>query len=318
MTLAHPFCRRCLHALLLALATLATHADSWDDLELVEPETVLTTEGQQTLEQLRMRPHHLELQDGTWLSGSVSSFAHGKLRFRQAKAELTLPKDRIASLQLPGRELLQRAEQLANEEDAASALDLSHAVYRFWLPYLDLMPPDDVDALTTVVALNLRFGDPYLAVGAARRLQDFASSPTAAERLAELELLGIYRLPIKSQAKALAADAVRQAEPYDSTALPFFILARLHFDAREFSEALHLSLEPIVFSTHLPMDYLPHCYVLAIAAFGELNRPQEARRLAQEMRERALSWPAELAGFNAARTLFHEVGPTKSSTNPSQ
>ncbi|MGF1451958.1 MAG: hypothetical protein ACFB21_07795 [Opitutales bacterium] len=253
----------------------------------------ITPEERAAARRLEGKPHYLFLETGNRLTGEVLSYTEERLTFRQGNAEFSFPRERIASLSLPGGKLLREARELARKGRPEEGVPLATAVWRHRVPYLDLLPPEDLFALIQVIELNLYHGDPYLAFGAARKLRTLVDDPSVTQRLEALELLGAYHLPIKTQAWALAEAGVAESPRYGPSALPFFVLAMLQLEDETPEAALETALRPVIFSSQLPMAYLGECYAVAITAAVELEEPETARALAEEMQARSFAWPGQ-------------------------
>lgn len=232
----------------------------------------------------------------------VAQRGGGEVEYRFEKAN-------ILRLSLPGSQLYATARSLANEEKWEDAVACYRALWESRAPWLALLVPEEIEQLMPVAEINLNHGDPYLAVAAARLFQDHVARPDLLRELQDLELLATYRLPIKSDAQALAEAWIADAEPYGPSALGYFVLGQLALESEEPEEALRYALTPVAFSGQFPMDYLEHCYALGIGACLSLKLEPKATLLAAEMHQRGLSWPP-LPELAAHESFFHEVVAT--------
>ena len=77
------------------------------------------------------------------------------------------------------------------------------------------------------------------------------------------------------------------------SALGWYVLGTLQREAEDFDASWFTWLEPIVFSGARHPAFLPECYAGAVEVGLLLERPNDARRLLEEMQQRGLEWPAD-------------------------
>lgn len=208
----------------------------------------------------------------------------GSLEYRYAL-------DEIERLQFPGNDVAYAVTELLAEDKVADALPLMRMLYEQRQNFLPLLSPGEFNFFYRYAELEFRQGDPYLGIGRAQALARHTQDPALKRQLEDLILLGHYRLPLEMSAREKAGIWIQTNPPYGSTALGFYVLGRLEFDEEQYESALMRALEPVAFSSQLPMDYLGYCYALAIASCVELDAIDEERKLRAEMAQRGISWP---------------------------
>jgi hypothetical protein len=119
-------------------------------------------------------------------------------------------------------------------------------------------------------------------------------------------LAGNLALGFNAESKRLAEEWCAQADPSGGSALGWKVLAQLAYDGGDFDRALWVSLQPVVFSSFLPMTHLEDCYALAVAAAHRLDDNTLADRLYRDMRARELAWP-QLPGLAAIELQYAQT-----------
>ena len=145
----------------------------------------------------------------------------------------------------------------------------------------------------TLVNAYLAAEQPVDAIATAQRLRPFIRSPQARRRIDEAIILGHVDLQLYADARDLALDWVNHARSFETSALGWWILGRIALHEGDYENALEFTLHPVVFSGPLPVDYLGHCYDVAIVASRALGEDHEAALLESEMAERGFRRPAQ-------------------------
>ncbi|WOO42350.1 hypothetical protein [Rubellicoccus peritrichatus] len=240
-------------------------------------------------------PVNLVLKNGRSLRGQAMDIENNSLVFEGAsgagEVEYTFSHEEISRLDFPGNELAVKANSYLNNGDPDSALPILDALYRQRVRFFRFMPPNEVAFFQKLSDTAYRTGDYYLAVGVARNVRPYVENPIIKRQLDDRELLAHYHLPLLEKTQSLADSWIAEWEPYSASALGWYVLGQLAFDREEFDNALWLSLKPVVFSSQFPMEYLDHCYALAIVAAVKIEDYTEAQRLLDEMQRRRMSWP---------------------------
>lgn len=245
------------------------------------------------VEQTLRQAHQLEVSGGRVVTGHSRMEGDDVLvTTGDARIEYSFPADEVVRLSLPGRAYYPIALELEDSGDYVQALRLMDALYRSRVRHLRFLDEGELQFLQRFADLGLREGDPFLAVAVARNILPHVKDPGMRREVEDLILLGHYSLPIKERAVELAAEWISSNPPGGESALGYYVYGQLAFDRGEYHTALITALRPIAFSSHYPMDYLAHCYALAVMAWDALGRGQERDALADEMRERGFSWPS--------------------------
>lgn len=235
------------------------------------------------------------LKDGRQLEGTVKKTADQEItltaRVAGGAIEYPFTFEQIESVQFHDEAIfLEIDTHLANGEKALARKRLD-ARYRAKAQYFALLPSEQIMQFYPLIELHLDFGDPYAAIGVGTNLQPFVRDPEQSQILSDTLLMAHYHLPLKEKASALADKRLRTSPRYGVSALPWYIKGQLAFDQEDYKQALIFALDPIVFSSQFPMNYLEHCYALAIAAHSKLGEGEAVHTLAQEMQNRGLKWP---------------------------
>ncbi|WP_309398748.1 hypothetical protein [Cerasicoccus maritimus] len=229
------------------------------------------------------------------LSGKVMGIVDDQLVFRAARAGGTLDYrydiEEVERIQFPGNDVAYAAQQAMRNSEDAEALMLMKAMFAQRGSYLKYLTPGEHAFFYQYAELEFEQGDPYVAVAAGIALQDAVTDPVLLRKVDDLVLLGHYQLPLKENARELAEKWVAETQGYGPSALGYYVLGQLDFDAEEYDAALWRALRPVTFSSQFPMDYLNYCYALAIASCIELELPEEEQKLRAEMTDRGFSWP---------------------------
>lgn len=240
-------------------------------------------------------PANLILKNGQAISGKPVSAHHGELMMQstsgEGQIEYTFSIDEIERLDFPGNTLVVKANSLIDAGELDAAMPILNALYRQRAAYFAYMSPHAVAYFQKFADTAYATGDYFMAVGVARNVRPFVEDATIRRELADRELLAHYHLPLIEKTQMLAEAWTSEWEPYGASALGWYVMGQLAYDREEVENALWLCLKPIVFSSQFPMDYLNHCYALAVIAAVELEDFPEAQRLLAEMKERGFAWP---------------------------
>jgi len=230
------------------------------------------------------------------VTGKAARIAGDEIVFRSARGggslEYRFPLEEVERLQFPGGELVPRIADLIDAGEPGQALTIMEMLYEQRAPFLPVVTPAELAYFFEYAQLQYQYGDPYKAVGAGRAILPHIEDPGLRRRVDDLVLLGHSELPLKEETRQLAEEWIASHERYGPSALGYYILGRMAFDEERYEDALWQGLEPVVFSSQFPMDYLDYCYALAIAATVELELAGEERALREEMKRRGLPWPS--------------------------
>lgn len=231
------------------------------------------------------------------------------------EAEYSFAPEEVERVEFPGEEQKALATRLYAAGRMGEALPILQALYRQRSAYLDYLPEKDRIFFVKLAETALATGDPTLAAGVSRWLLKHIDNTATRQRLRDIILLGYYRLSLQSDTRQQARAWIDQTPPYGNSALGWYILARLDYDAGKHDAALRTALEPVTFSSQYPMAYLPHAYAVAILSALALEDQPEARALANEMQARHLDWPAD-EGLGAHTELYRELLSLPTDTPP--
>lgn len=235
------------------------------------------------------------LKAGRSIQGDLRGVQDGRVtiagRTTAGEVEYSFARDEIRRIDFPGNDIINAANSLIEEERHAEALPLLEALYRQRIRYFDFMDEAQVVYFQNLAEGAYLTGDYYQAVGVARNVHPHSTDPRTRRQLKDLELLAHYHLPLIERTQTLADDWIALWQPYDESALGWYVLGQIDYDQGRIDAALDRALRPIVFSSQFHMDYLDHCYALAITAAVALEDWQQATILLNEMKSRGLAWP---------------------------
>jgi len=243
---------------------------------------------------------HLVTREGVELVGYV--FGRGEngellfvVPFEGGEAEYVYMPEQVEVLRFAGEADIDQLSSWVNAGNEELVLEVIEAIYRPRAPYLDLLSPADRAELAELVPWARRAGDPYLAVGMARRLLMASQSEALSASLHDQILLAYLDLPLAEDTRVLAEEWIAREPRYGRSALGWVVLARLEFEAGNYEVALNTVLKPIVFSSQYPMEYLYDAYAMAIMAAANLGEKEQAQALLDEMNARNLPVPEDRA-----------------------
>ncbi|MGE9296231.1 MAG: hypothetical protein ACQKBV_08110 [Puniceicoccales bacterium] len=245
----------------------------------------------------------LIIQGRSPVTGHAVKIDGEEIVFRSARGggslEYRFPLEKVERLQFPGGELVTEINALFDASETQTALVLMQMLYEQRAPFLPVVTPTELEYFARYAEMQHRHGDPYKAVGTGRAITPHIDDSTLRRKVSDLVLLGHYQLPLKSETRKLAEEWIANQERYGPSALGYYVIAQMEFDEERYDAALWQSLEPVVFSSQFPMDYLDYCYALAIAASVELKLADEEAKLRAEMDLRGFAWPdiAQLAAY---------------------
>jgi len=300
----------CLIVLTLGLADAAAQETSGDPPPVPVPSRLPEPVGGKipAAEQEELRkPLTVVVRGGNRFTGSLVDFDGNKLSVRaiQSGGEIVLsfPVEDISDLYLPGGSILAATEEVVESGDLPQALPYLEALLISRYPIFPLVSAEDRAFFADVPMGALAIDRPAAAIAYVNALKPFLNDPESREKLKSAELLGRYMLQLNDEAETQALSWIGEQDRLPESALGFFILAAIQFEAGEYDRALRTSLQPLVFSGQIPVPYLPHCYSLAVAATHIMGNDLHRDQLLAEMAERNLDWQP----LRALKTAWEEL-----------
>lgn len=255
----------------------------------------LPPEEMASIEQELNAPITLKLNNRQSISGIPTSVSETQIQLSTAEGAgeivYTFAYDEISSIEVPGESYKTVAMEWMEEGEAEKALDLMRLLYDQRNPLLPAMPASESNFFVLYIQLILDSPDPAKALGVSARIRPQIENPAALRALDDAILESYQRLELYEEAIPLAEAWLTKRNPYGESALGYYVLGSEHLRRAEYESALDLVLQPIVFSSILPTDKLPHCYALAISASLELRDRDHAALLFEEMKSRGFVWP---------------------------
>ena len=203
----------------------------------------------------------------------------------------TFTREEVRRLIFPGESLWSTAADLEADGEEDEAISLMRALFDQRARFLFWLGEEDLVRFKLLADAYLHSGQSVEAIAVAGRLRPLIGNLAVRTQLDEAVLLGHYRLGLIDEARSLAESWIEQRSIVTDSAVGWWVLAQLQFEAQEFEQSLWTALRPIVFSGRFPVRYLGHCYATAIAAALEIDDHREADILRREMAGRELDWP---------------------------
>jgi hypothetical protein len=265
-------------------------------------------------------PCTVVLRNGQLYQGRPAAVRDGQLIFIQyqagGQAEYAFTPEEVERIDFPGNAQKADAIRLATTDNPQRALPILRTLLEQRGPYLAFVSESERSFFVLLVQAELECGDPYAALGLARLLTQTTRDPTVTEQLEAIILEGYYRLGLISDTRQLAEEWIARHPRYGRSALGWYILARLDYDAGNCEAALQTALEPVTFSSQYPMAFLAHAYAVAILSAVALDDMTEAHALAAEMQARELDWPMSGAVEGTSDLFRALLAPAESAPAP--
>ena len=214
----------------------------------------------------------------------TAQIGDGEVIYRFGQAE-------ISRISFPGEALKLLADELMEEGNLEEALPLLEALFEQRSPFFRFIPPGEIAFFLRLADAYQFSGHPVKAIAIGNLLSQFLTSEKAKLKIDDTLLLANFSLRLITVTRRLAIEWTGKYPRYHDSALGWWILSQIAFEEEDYGAAMWSSLHPVVFSSHLPMDYLENCYAYAIASANELNKEEKALNLYLEMKERNLDWP---------------------------
>jgi len=204
-------------------------------------------------------------------------------------------KEALAGIEFLDAEVVESGMEAYDQNHYETAIEYLEGVHRSRSPFFKLFP------YSALAVPSLALGNAYLqtenfanATGVAGVLlgTDF-KDPSIRKKADELLLKSFFGLQRWDETEVLAKRWCESHEPFNESALGWWILGEVYLAREELEKARWISLQPITFSNQFPKDFLQECYHVAIAScVDELS--SHAIRLYKEYQNRGYEWPDEV------------------------
>ena len=234
-------------------------------------------------------------KDGRSFEGAMRVDRNGTLLLEvlagQGSVSYSFTKDSLAGIEFMDAEWVENGLEAFENGQFEPAISYLEGVHRNRSPFFKLLPVNALAepslALGKAYLESQRFAD---ATGVAGVLLGNAfTDPSIHAQAEEMRLLAFFGLERWDEAEVLAERWCAAHEPFDQSALGWWILSEVHLARDSFEEARWISLQPITFSSQFPKAYLQECYQVAIASWLK-ESPEEALKLYGEFQDRAFQW----------------------------
>jgi tetratricopeptide (TPR) repeat protein len=249
----------------------------------------------QAIEAELKAPITLNLKNGQSITGNPISVTEDQIQIASAEGAgeivFTFNHEEVESIEIPGESYKSLAVEWMEAGQTEKALELMDLLFQQRKTLLHLMPPSESNFFVLYIQLILDSPDPARAIGASTRLRPQIENPAALRALDDAILESYQRLELYEEALPRAKTFIAERAPNGESALGYYVLGCEHLRRAEYTDALDLALQPIVFSSLLPTDKLGHCYAVAISAAFEQRERDYAALLFKEMQNRGFVWP---------------------------
>jgi tetratricopeptide (TPR) repeat protein len=220
-----------------------------------------------------------------------------------------LPWSEVEGVVLPDESFMGEAFDLAERGNYAEALALLEALYSYRRPFFRVMEVEEKEPFLRGMDWSLAQGDFPRALGWVERLKPEFDDPRFSRRFLEVEISAYLELDLLEDAERRARRWIEESPLYGESAFGWVALARILARQDLLDRAFLAALQPIVFSSQLPMEYLDQAYALSAFFALEAEDFRQAGLLHSEMEERGLSWPKNLALSETDFLARLEAGP---------
>lgn len=212
----------------------------------------------------------------------------------QGSVEYVLDCAKLQRIHFPGNHYVVEAQTALENEDYTTALTIMDALFKQRAQLLRWQSPAIKFFFIKHAETHLNYGSLTRAIQLARHLQGYLGDAGHNDAIDDILLNAYHRLGFEDQTHILSKKWIKDRPANGQSALGWFVRADLMLAAEDYHQALHIALEPIVFSSQFPMVYLDRCYAVAITAAVELHEAEYAQLLWTEMQARGFEWPQSL------------------------
>ena len=231
------------------------------------------------------------------IEGHITKVSENQIEIKSSEGigEITFvfEKKQIEGFKLPGESYKSLALEWLYSGRSKEAHDLMQLLFEQRKSILPMLPPSESNFFVYYVRLILNSPRPARAIAIADLIRPQIKNPDALRDLDDSILESYYKIALYDEARALAETWIQSSPPHGESALGYYVLATDSLRNENHVHALDLALQPIVFSSSIPVSKLAHCYAAAIGATLKLRDKNHAIILYQEMQERRLDWPEE-------------------------
>ena len=258
-------------------------------------------------------PLSIQLKKGNFQTGQVVHWDGQNMRLRVdlggGSAEMSFSVEEISAISFPGNKHINTLyEWMRTPGCAEDALELCRAYYLQRGPYLNFLEDSDINLFFRYAMFALEQNEPLRAVAIAEVFRPLISDPIRLRELDDAILLGFFMSGMREEAEAQARLIMEESPPTGLSAMPWRVLAELHFGAERYEATFWTAIQTIAHSNQMPMAELNACYALAIVSAEELRLKEDAQRLAREMLDRDLSWPKSIPALINREPKFFSLG----------
>ena len=234
--------------------------------------------------------------DGRSFEGTIRVDRDGTLHLDvaadQGSVSYTFQKENLGGIEFLDAEAVEDGLDAFERGNHDIAISYLENIHRSRSPFFKLLP------VNSLAEPSLALGQAYLEVGryadatgvAGVLLGSGFTDPTVESAANEMRLRSFFGLERWDETEILAKRWCAEHEPYDNSALGWWILSEVHLARDEMEKARWVSLQPITFSSQFPKSYLQNCYHVAIASWLE-EAPEQAWKLYVEYQNRGYTWP---------------------------
>ena len=206
-------------------------------------------------------PLSIQLKKGNFQTGQVVHWDGQNMRLRVdlggGTAEMSFSVEEISAISFPGNKHINTLyEWMRTPGRAEDALELCRAYYQQRGAYLDFLEDSDINLFFRYAMFALEQNEPLRAVAMIEVFRPLISDPIRLRELDDAILLGFFMSGMREEAEAQARLIIEESPPIGPSAMPWRILAELHFDAERYEATFWTALQPIAYSNQMPMAEL--------------------------------------------------------------
>jgi hypothetical protein len=237
-------------------------------------------------------------EDGRSFEGEIKLLPDNRLSLDveagEGSASYVFSKESLARIEYLDGESVEDGLDASEQNQSAVAISYLEDVHRGRTPFYKLVPdPQAAEPSLVLGTAYLEVGRYADATGVAGVLlgNDFPD-PVIHAKANEILLMAFFGLKRWDETEILSKRWCENHEPFDESALGWWILSEVHLAREETEKARWISLQPITFSSQFPKAYLQDCFHVAIESWIE-ESPEQALRLYKQYQDRGFKWPID-------------------------